>query len=71
MTHHYEGDDLIVRKIEVGVEVTFEGARIGAVTSSAPGPEGEFFGLALVKHDAPSGASVQAGEVAATLSDAA
>lgn len=57
--------------IEVGSDVVLDGARIGAVTSAAPGPQGAYFGLALVKHDAPSGAQVQAGSVPATLSDAA
>lgn len=54
-----------------GSDVFLDGARIGSVTSAAPGPDGSFYGLALVKHDVPSGTDVRAGEVPARLSDAA
>ena len=54
-----------------GSEITFEGTRVGAVTSAAPGPDGSFYALALIKHDVPSGADVRAGDVPARSSDAA
>ena len=54
-----------------GSEITFEGARVGAVTSAASGPDGSFYALALVKRDVPSGADVRAGDVPARSSDAA
>ena len=57
--------------IEAGTDVVLDGTRIGSVTSAARGPDGSFYGLALVKHDVPSGASVQAGSVEAKVSDAA
>ena len=54
-----------------GSDVFLDGARIGAVTSAVPGPDGSFYALALVKHDVPSAADVRAGEVPARLRDAA
>jgi folate-binding protein YgfZ len=54
-----------------GADVFLEGTRIGSVTSAVPGSDGSFYGLALVKHDVPSGADVHAGEVPARLKDAA
>ena len=57
--------------IEVGSDVLLDGARVGAVTSAARGDDGGFYGLALVKHDVPAGAAVEAGSVHATSSDAA
>lgn len=54
-----------------GADVFLDGTRIGSVTSAVPGPDGSFYGLALVKHDVPSGADVRAGEVPARLKDAA
>jgi folate-binding protein YgfZ len=54
-----------------GWDVFLDGARIGSVTSAASGPDGSFYGLALVKHDVPSGTDVRAGDVPARLSDAA
>lgn len=54
-----------------GADVFLDGARIGSVTSAVPGSDGSFYGLALVKHDVPSGADVRAGEVPARLKDAA
>ena len=57
--------------IEAGTDVVLDGTRIGSVTSAARGPDGSFYGLALVKRDVPSGASVQAGSVEAKVSDAA
>ena len=56
---------------EIGAEVQFDGSRIGAVTSAVDGADGSFYGLALVKHDLPSGSEVLAGPVAAKASDAA
>ena len=57
--------------IEPGSDILLEGTRIGSVTSAAQGPDGSFYGLALVKHDVPPGVSVQAGSVEAKVSDAA
>jgi len=57
--------------LQAGADVVLDDAWVGSVTSAAPGPDGSFFGLALVKHDVPSGSSVQAGPVRATTSDAA
>lgn len=57
--------------LERGVDLLLDGARIGSVTSAVDGPDGSYFGLALVKHDVPSGSSVQAGSVEARVSDAA
>ncbi len=57
--------------LEPGADVVLGDARVGSVTSTAPGPNGSFYGLALVKHDVPSGAPVRAGSVDATASDAA
>ena len=54
-----------------GSDVFLDGTRIGSVTSAVPGPDGSCYGLALVKHDVPSGTDVRAGEVPARLSDAA
>lgn len=54
-----------------GADVFLDGTRIGLVTSAVPGSDGSFYGLALVKHDVPSGADVRAGEVPARLKDAA
>ena len=54
-----------------GSDVLLDGTRVGAVTSTADGSDGSFYGLALVKHDVPSGADVQAGETPARVNDAA
>ena len=54
-----------------GADVFLDGTRIGSVTSAVPGSDGSFYGLALVKHDVPSGADVRAGEAPARLKDAA
>ena len=57
--------------LEPGAEILLGDARIGSVTSAASAPNGSFYGLALVKHDVPSGAPVRVGSVDATASDAA
>ena len=57
--------------IEVGSDVLLEGTRVGSVTSATAGPDGSFYGLALVKHDVPHGATVHVGTGAAELRDAA
>jgi tRNA-modifying protein YgfZ len=54
-----------------GSDVLLEGTKIGTVTSAVSGPEGSFYGLALVKRDVPTGVSVDVGNVSARLSDAA
>lgn len=59
------------KPFEAGVEVLLDGARVGSVTSAVGGPDGAFYGLALVKHDLPTGSEVVAGSVHAKTSDAA
>ena len=54
-----------------GSDVLLDGTRIGSVTSAAPGPDGDFVALALVKHDVPDGAAVQVGSAPATVNAAA
>ncbi|MBW3595353.1 MAG: hypothetical protein KY391_07215 [Actinobacteria bacterium] len=54
-----------------GVDVLVDGTRVGSVTSAVDGPDGSFYGLALVKHDVPSGTAVRAGSVEAKARDAA
>ena len=58
-------------RVDVGAEILLDGVKVGAVTSAAPGPDGSFYALALVKHDTPSGATVSVGDVPAELQDAA
>ena len=56
---------------EIGAEVQFEGTKVGSVTSAVDGTDGSYYGLALVKHDVPSGSEVLAGPAQAKASDAA
>jgi len=57
--------------LERGADVTLDGNRIGVVTSTAGGPDGAFYGLALVKHDVPTESRVVVGSIEAKAADAA
>jgi len=59
------------RPLQRGADVLVDGTRVGSVTSAADGPDGAFYGLALVKHDLPTGTAVLAGSVSAQARDAA
>lgn len=57
--------------LDIGADVELGGTRVGSVTSAVGGPDGSFYGLALVKHDVPSESQVVAGNVEAKARDAA